>query len=79
MDVNKSIICLGCIILCLGGALLGLRGLCSLCHDKAAAECDAATASNSAQLAEKRQAISIQLKKASASERRKQLHKWVVE
>ena len=65
----------GLCIICL---FMGIRWACSLCYDKAIAECQAAATSAVATAAEKRQEITVQIKKIPVSERRKILQRWII-
>lgn len=78
MDYRKIyLLAFGC-CLCICGLFMGFRWTCTMCRDKAIAECQATTASTVATAAEKRQEITNQIKKISISERRKVLQRWVV-
>lgn len=79
MDCRKILILIVCCCVFLVGIFMGVRWICTLCHDKAVAECQAATASTIATSAEKRQQITEKIKKISVSERRKVLQRWIID
>lgn len=61
-----------------GFLYLGIRGVCTLCRDKAIAEYNATASRNIATTAQQRQRIQTEIKRMPVSERRKVLNKWVV-
>lgn len=75
---SKVVIFIVFVCLCVGGLVLGVRSACTLCRDKAVAECNAATAAHIATAAQTRQGIQTGIKAMAPSDKRKLLQKWVV-